>query len=300
MSTSSTEQPIAAPPKGWVKAIPLEHYSSLNELSLLDLMGIHIPWPQKHFFVQFCFNLHTPLKIYPQAYLTFNTRDSALPPAIPNPCYSIGNINRWRLDMTPYHSLENFIANTPRQQRCCFARSKKTFFNYGCEITLHENDWSEYAEQVYRLYGNVAQRHGDWLYDLNFFQMIAKRPDYKILCAWFNGEMIAVFILQEELPTLHSIACGMDYNHSSASYAYSWMHYALIEKLIAAQKYQNIDIGLTADDAKKCIGFKAIPSNMDIYSNGFVTRKLLGSVSRFVSTTITSGPKLRFDWRKST
>ncbi len=38
-----------------------------------------------------------------------------------------------------------------------------------------------------------------------------------------------------------SVGAGLDYQHSFANFAYSWMHYALFEHAIAAQKYQNIE-----------------------------------------------------------
>lgn len=295
--TMDNKSILPTPPSGWVTASPLQFYSSLNELSLLDLIGIHTPWPSKHFFVQFCFNRHTPLEIHPDAYLTFHTRDSNLPSAAPNPCYSIGNINRWRLDISTFRSMDDYVSSLIRWHRCNYTKSKNAFTKHRCTFSLIENDWSEHAENAYRLYANVATRHGEWLYDFHFFKMIAKRPDYKLCCAWYEGKMIGMFVLQEELPTLHSICCGLDYNHSSASCTYSWMHYALIEKAIGSQKYQNFDVGLTADNSKKAIGFTAIPSNMDIYTNRPVTGGVLRAAARFFSATITSEAKLKFAWR---
>lgn len=287
------------PPPGWITAIPLEHYSSLNELSLLDLLGLHLPWPQKHFFIQFCLNLHSPLTIHPQAWLAMHVRDSALEPDNSQErCFAVTNINRWRLDISPYHSMEDYLARLIRWHKCNYTKSKKIFLNYGCTVSILENDWSEFAEEAYQLYGNVANAHGHWLYDRAFFQLAAKRPDYKMICAWYEGKMIAMFLLQDEPPTLHSIACGLDYHHSTASYAYSWLHYDLIKAAIEKGIYRQIDVGLTADESKRMIGFNPINSTMDVYSQGRVTRYALKAISKWVRATITSGAKLQFEFKR--
>lgn len=313
MAATGLEQKSLTPPKGWVTAMPLENYSSLHELSLLPLLGVNIPWPRKRFFLQFNFNLHTPLTMHPQAFLIFDTRDvSAIPAEGASSsvlqeslaahrltrCYSIADLKRWRLDIAAYRSMHDYLDATVRWHRCNHAKSSKIFSQYGCEISFIEGDWTAHAERVYYLYANVAGRHGDWLYDLNFFKEAAKRPDYHLICAWYGGEMVGVFVLQEELPTLHSICCGFDYVHSSASYAYSWMHYALIEHAIASQKYQNIDVGLTADESKKSIGFEAVPTRMDIYCTNPLISSLLRRCARFTSATITPAAKLKVSLKR--
>jgi predicted N-acyltransferase len=280
-----------------MKTYALENYSSLHELSLIESLGLNIGLPCKHFFVQFSFNLHTPLKILPQAYLTLHTHDANAPASPPDYCYSFTDLKRWRLDISSYRSFDDYLDSLIRWHRCNYTKSKKKFLGYGCEIRFIEMDWSEHVEQVYQLYVNTSRRYQHWLYDLNFFQEIAKRLDYKLISAWFQGRMVGFFLLQEELPTLHSICCGLDYLHSSASYAYSWMHYALIEHAITAHKYQNVDVGLSADEAKKTIGFKPVLSRMDIYSKG-MTRRLLQVISHFIAATLNSEGTLKLKWRK--
>ena len=283
-----------------MRVIPLDNFSSLHETSLIEELGWNIHWPCKHFFMQFSFNLHTPLKIAPRAYLTFQTKDAHSPPDALNCCYSITHLTRWRLDISSYRSIDDYLASLIRWHRCNYAKSQKNFFKYGCEISFIEEDWSEYVEEVYRLYDNVARRYHHKLYDFPFFREIAKRPDYKLVCAWFEKKMIGVFVLQEELPTLHSICAGLDYQHSSPSYAYSWMHYALFEHAIITRKYQNIDVGFNSDQAKRAIGFEPIPSRIDIYSKGKVTRGFLKLFSHFTSATITPEAKLQLKWHRQT
>lgn len=276
-----------------MRVSPLENFSSLHETTLFEQLGWNIPLPLKHFFMQYSFNLHTPLTIHPQAYVTLEAKDADVPSTFSHCCFSVTNMIRWRLAISSYKTIDDYLATAARWHRCNYAKSKKNFVEYGCEITFIDKDWSEHAETVYLLYENVAKKYQHTLYNLSFFQEIAKRPDYKLVCAWFEGKMIAVFVLQEELPTLHSILGGLDYQHSSPSYAYSWMHYALFEHVIASQKYQNIDVGFNSDEAKKAIGFTPIPSRIDIYSNGRVTRGILKMFSRMVDATITKDAKLK-------
>lgn len=289
------DKQILKQPKDWIWSKPLENYSSLHEVSPMGMLGINIPWKWAHVLMQISFNLHTPLTIYPQAYLTFHTRDSNQPSSgIPN--YSITNIKRWRMDVSLFKTGDDYFNKIKRWHRCNYIKSEKIFKEYGCTTSLVEGDWSEHADTIYSLYANVANRYGDWLYNRTFFQEIAKRPDYKLLCAWYDGKIIGAFVLQEEQTTLHSTCCCLDYFHSSNSYAYTWMHYALINECIAKQKYANIDVGITADEAKKAIGFVPIQSNMDIYSRGLATQCFLRLVSRYISATITSESKLKFSW----
>lgn len=278
-----------------MKVLPLENFSSLHETSFFEELGWKINWPCMRFLMQFSFNLHTPLKVDPRAYIILHTKD-AVSNSAPDCCFSVTRLTRWRLDISSYGSVDDYLKAMIRWHRCNYNKSKKHFFEYGCEISFIEQDWSEYAECVYRLYDKVAERYSHRLYTLSFFQEIAKRPDYKLVCAWFEGEMIGVFVLQEELTTLHSIGAGLDYQHSSASYAYTWMHYALFEHAIAAQKYQNIDVGFNSDEAKRAIGFQPVLSRIDIYSKGRVTRGVLKAFSSLFSASITPDAKLRLGW----
>ncbi len=277
-----------------MRAIPLQNFSSLHETSLGEQLGWKIPC--KHFNMQFSLNLHTPLTIHPKAFVILQTQDEDSPP-IEDCCFSISNLKRWRLDISSYRTINDYLRAALRWHRCNYANSKKKFESYGCEISLIETDWPEHVEQVYHLYENVAKRYEHALYDLSFFQAIAKRPDYKLLCTWFEGQMIGVFVLQEELSTLHCVCSGLDYQHSSPSYAYSWMNYALFEQAIAAQKYQTVDVGFNSDEAKKIIGFQPIPSRIDIYAPGKVTRGILKAASRFFSASLTEDAKLKLKWR---
>lgn len=280
-------------PKGWLKAVPLENYSSLNELSFGQLIGLNHALFDKHFFLQFCFNLDTPLKIDSRAYLTFEMRDANQLPSSDQCCYSITQLNRWRLDIREYNSLDDFLKDGNKGHRNRYKKSKRTFFEYGCVTKYQEKDWLEHVPEVYNLYAKVADRHGEWLYDLAFFQECAKREDYSLLTAWYKGEMIAMNLLQKESAVLHSVCLGFDYVHSSLSYAYSWLNYKFIELAILSDRYSEVDVGITADFAKNKIGYHLVPSRIDIYSNNLITRGLLYAISPFIKTKIDTDGKLK-------
>lgn len=288
MSTEETNEFA----KGWIQATPLENYSSLHELSLGGLMGLN--WPLKHFYVQLNFNLHTPFQIHNDASLIIQVIDDNRAPEALERCFATKPFNRWRLDITPYGSFEELIYSRIRWSRNNYKKTEKIFNDYGGKVTFIEEDWTHLVPKVYELYRNVAKRHGDKLYDIHFFTKTAKRKDYKLLCAWFEEKLIGMSLLQEELPTLHSTCCGLDYEHSSKSYAYSWMHYQLLRHAMESNKYHNVDIGLTADEFKKMIGFEPVSVRMDIYSKGLITRNLLKFASLFISASITSEGKLKF------
>lgn len=279
--------------KGWLTAYPLQMYSSLHELSLMHLLGLNISWPRKRFFVQFSFSLHTPLQIDPQSYLVFHTTDASNPMCKESCCFSITDFKRWRLDISPYATFDNYLASLNRWHRSVYKKTKEKFQEYGTKAACIEEDWIKDVEIVYKLYCNVAKKHGDRLYDLNFFREIAQRDDYKLLCCRYEGEIVAMCILQCEPPTLHSICCGFDYNHSSKCYAYSWLNFEIIRLGIESKEYSQIDVGLTADNAKKAIGFNSVPSRMDIYSQGYMTRKLLKVLSKVITAKISPEGKLK-------
>jgi len=289
MGTSSKE-------KGWLTARPLEKYSSLHELSLTGWMGLGKILPKLPIFIEFNFNLHSPFRIDPKASLAFQTHDAYIPGS-PLKCFTITH-TRWRADISSYSTFDEFPASLSRWHRCNYLKSEKTFKNYGCTVTVIEDDWTEHVDVVYKLYCNVAKKHGDKLYDICFFREIAKRDDYKLICAWFEGEIISMFVLEEELPTIHSICCGMDYDHSSRCYAYSWLHYELIRFAIETKKYKNIDVGMSADNSKRGICFSPVPSHMDICAKSVITRSFLKFISSFVTGTITPDAKLKLKLRK--
>jgi len=178
-----------------------------------------------------------------------------------------------------------------------YEKSEKLFTGYGGSVEYIEGDWTEYVPQIYQLYANVAERHGEWLYDLNFFKDIAKRSDYKLLLAWFDQEIIGMTVLQEEPPTLHSICCGFDYLHSSKSYTYSRLNYAFIEEGIKLKKFKNIDAGMTADQSKQNIGYESVPVCLDIYCKNKVIRWILCGLSYVLEASITPSGKLKFSWK---
>ena len=276
-----------------MKTIPLKSFSVLQNVSVIEMLGLRLPWPRGRFSLQLNLNLHTPLAFDPRAYLIIDAKDEHAPPTSSDCCFSLSNLKRWRLDLSSYKSFDDYMKAAARWHRCTYTKAKKAFLNYGCETSFIEGDWSEHAETVARLYGKVARNYQYRLFDLEYFKEIAKDPGSTLLCAWFKNEMIGVIVLQDELPTWHNICCGLDYHHSSPSCTYSWMHYVLLE-LAIARNYHVVDVGFTADDAKKSIGFQQISSRMDLYLRGRVGRTLLGAFSRYCSASLSAEGKVQF------
>jgi len=280
--------------KGVMKTIPLEYFSILQKVSVLEMLGLNFSLPLTEFSIQLNMNLQTPLKIDPRAYLIIDAKDEGAPPSSSERCFCLSHLKRWRIDVSPYTSFDDYVNSMARWHRCTLNKSKKNFHAYGCETSYIEGDWSEHADVVAHLYGNVARNYSHCLFNVEYFREVARHPDSILLCAWYNGEMISAFVLHAEGSTLHSISCGLDYKHSSASYTYSWMHYALLNYAIVSKKYKIIDVGFTADEAKQSIGFQSIPSRMDLYSKGKLTRTVLKAFSRCCGATLSSQGKVKF------
>ncbi len=282
----------------WLTSLPLKGHSTLNEISFLRLASI--PWPSVKFFVHCNFNIHTPFQPDPRATLSISSRKGTEAP-FEAPGLSFYPMQRWSIDLRNYSSFENFLNDMKRWHRCNYNKSKSKFNEFNGTVSYITGDWSEHAEKAYEIYKNVASRHQEQIYDLNFFRIAAKNPNYKLLCAWIEGKMIGVFVLVEELPTLHSILCGLDYTYSKNSYAYSWMHYELIRFAIESKKYENVDIGLSADKAKEQIGFNPTAFYLDFYGHTPLSRFVLKVLSTFMTPEITPEGivKLTFKfWKK--
>lgn len=276
--------------KKWGAAQPLEKYSSLHQISVFK-------WLKIPYLFQIDFNMNAPFKICPKANLVFRMIDDAKPVESKS-CFSIQNLTRWRTDISPFQTFDQWLDSLIRWHRNNYLKSHKNFENHGCRDEYYTGDWSAHAQEAYKLYSNVVKEHGDRLYDLSFFQAIAKHPDYHLLTAWHEDKMIGCFVLLDEPPYYHCICCGMDYDHSSKSYMYSWLSYELCRLAIQSRKYTHIDVGMTANEAKQQIGFSPIPSRMDLYAKGFFTHHLLRLASKFVSWTIDTNAQMHFSLKR--
>lgn len=278
-------------------ARPLENFSSLHKISLLNALGIKSKSTFPSFSIVIDFNLQKPLQKNPSALMTFHLRDSDTPPIDGGSDFCIANMQRWRLNISQYGTFTGYLQKLSRKYYRRFEETRKAFIDYGATIKVLEEDWSQYAEEVYRLYTNVAEKHGTLLYDLNYFRDLAKQSNSKLMCAWYKGSLIAVLIIIDEQPILHSICCGLDYDHSKTAQAYSWMHYELIRLAIESKKFTIVDIGPTANEAKRTLGFQPVSSCMDVWAHNGMIRGLLRFLSLFMTATINSKAKLQLGLR---
>lgn len=278
-------------------AMPLEGYSSLHQLSILKLIGISNERFSPKVRVIFDFNLQTPSQINSKAILAFRVRDSNPLTKEENAAFCIVNLTRWRIDLSLYESFSYFLQMIKKRHYNRYVETKKTFQDYETKLLLIEGDWSQHAEEFYKLYLNVAKKHGSQLYDLNYFTQIAVMPEYKFMGVWHHDVLVAALILIEEGLTLHSIVCGLDYNHSKKCEAYSWMHYEFIRFAIESKKYTTADVGITANAAKTMLNFEPITCCMDVRAYNFALRAFLRLSSYFVNASIDSNAKLKIRFK---
>ena len=244
------------------------------------------------------FNIHIALQQHPKAQLIFHIRDVNTAPLNGDPDFCVDNLIRWRLDISRYDTFTSYQQHMKPKHYRRFNETQQTFTRYGAKISLIEGDWSQYAETVYKLYTKVAEKHGAQLYDLNYFRIIAQQNKYILMCTWYKESLIAVLVLVDEEPFFHSICCGLDYDHSKTSQAYSQMHYEFIRLAIDSKKFTQADVGITADDAKSYLDFEPIPVCMDVTAPNIFIRGFLRFVSLFLSATINSKAKLEISFRK--
>lgn len=277
-------------------AEPLEKFSTLHTISLLNVLGIKSKFSFPRIVIVVNFNLQTPLQQNPQALLTFHLRDSDESPISENPDFCINNLTRWRLNISRYDTFMGYLQKMKCRHYKRFIETQKTFVKYGAKISLIEEDWSPYAEAVYNLYIKVAEKHGTQLYDLNFFCSIAKLKHYKLMCAWYGGSLIGALVIIDEEPIFHSMCCGLDYEHSKKSHTYSQMHYEFIRLAIEAKKYTIADIGPTANETKAMLDFQPVTACMDVYAHNRIIKCFLRFISLFTTATINSQAQLKLNF----
>lgn len=280
----------------WISAKPLEGKASLHEVSLWDYRRLGFILKHFHFVVGFYCNNHLPLSEHPQVLLTLHVRDADQASQVPHSDFCINSLQRWRLESSQFDSFLDYVNQLNHKHYHNFAHAQKIFDHYGATISCIEGDWSECAEDVYKLYTKVATKHGAKLYDCEFFRLIAKRKDYKLIYAQYQGTIIGAIVFVEEPPTMHSMCCGLDYMHSTKSFAYSKMHYEFI-RLAIEKKFTYADVGVTADQSKRILGFQPVPTAIDLCVHHWLLRSLLRFTKCFMAASITPEAKIKIHFR---
>lgn len=275
-----------------VTAVPLEKHSSLHKIALTKFFpGMS---------AAFNFNiLKQSLKQKIQAQLIFQLRDSDIPADPQENDFCITNLRRWRLDVSTYHTFDEFLQKMKPKLYKRYEETQKLFQAYGATLSVIEGDWSQYAETVYKLYLNVAKKNGAQLYDLNFFRLMAEQKDYPLMCIWYKGDLVSAIVMVDEAPIIHSAICALDYEHSKNTRAYTQLHYQIIRLGIESKKYSIVDVGITADKPKSLMSYRPVSSCMDVSSRSFLIKRFLRFLSRFASATINAQNKLEWSFHLS-
>ena len=140
-----------------------------------------------------------------EALLSIHLRDAVKPQEDAD--FSITGCARWQLDVSPFNFFSDFLETMNSKHYHQYMRTEKNFVESGATISRVDGDWSDHVDAAYLLYERVATKHGTKMYDKNFFYEISKLPQYKLICAWYQGSIIGMNLLIEEEPIFHSI-CG--------------------------------------------------------------------------------------------
>ena len=257
----------------WVRAVPLEGF-------LWSKWGINLG----RFSSVVSFNYEIPLHIATEGTFpdwVLHSHPAERPRFVPRVDFCMAQLNQWELDLTPFKTFDDYLSSLNRKQRCNYQRTEKCFHNMGCSFSEIEGDWSDYADRAYELYNQVASKYMQ-IYDRGFFHAIAKLPAYKLICAWQGEKLIGSLVMIEESTVVHSALCGLDYACSKKSFTYSKLHYEFLRLAIRAGRYKIADVGITADQAKKTLGFSPRSAVIDIFvPNSFLSFILRHSFSKF-------------------
>lgn len=266
----------------WLSAKPLKGYSSLHEGVLSNLPFLKMG----HFSSVISCNIESELP--PEsthASTIIHTRPLNYPQIVPRVDFCINHLEQWELDLTSFKTFDDYLDHLDAKKRYNYFRTEKHFAEYGCTISVIEGDWSEYAEKAYELYHHVATKYMQ-IYDLSYFQSIAKLPDYKLICCWFGDKLIGSLVLAKENSIAHSMLCGLDYAHSKKSFTYSKLHYEFIRQAIASGNYKMVNSGVTANQAKGILGMSSKPAVVEIYVQNPLLAGLLRFSRSFLAVTI--------------
>lgn len=276
-----------------INAKPLEGFSSWHEWALVNFCGYQIGR-----ITAICsFNNTMPISYEQVPTLTIHSHPLDKPKSQSKADLYIKDLNQWELDLKPFKSFDDYLHHLNSNQRRYYFKSQKSFVHHGCRLKVIEGDWSEYAEHAYELYQKMAAKYFQ-IYDLNYFQEIAKRHEGKFISAWYKEQLIGILGTIEEGKTLHSTVAGLDYLHSKPSFTYSVLHYEFIRIAIEANRFAVADAGVSADNSKHAVGFNASPAVVEIFGHGKIARAMLFLINRFLKLTLDSDDnvKMRIRW----
>lgn len=278
----------------WLSAKPLDGYSSLHQGALFSLFGRDY----LHFSCVISFNLDkaprndlTTMTIYSHPVIESKSFNSL---------FTITHFVQWQMNIEHFKSFSDYLAYLNHKQRRNYFKVIEHFKKFGCKLKLENDDWSQHVDRIYELYCNVAKKYIK-IYNKEFFKIIAKRSEYKLITAWHGKELIADLVYVEEGAVIHAMMGGLDYKHSKLSFAYSALHYEFISEAIRIGKYKIADAGVTADAAKHNLGFEPMPAVVEITARGIVFRMILFFANLFLNVHMNEKNEIciGFRWPRS-
>lgn len=265
----------------WIRAKPLKNFSSQHEGVLLSLFGLELV----HISSVMSFNVMTPLPRELNKTFTIHTHPVEGSQKKSRADFCIEDLRQWAMDLTPFKTFDDYLHHLNYKQRYNHQRTDECFAQQGCKVNVIDGDWSEYADRAYALYHHVASKYTQ-IFDIDFFRTIAKLPNYKLICAWCDQKLIGAIVTVEEGTTIHSMVCGLDYLYSKRSFTYSKLHYEFIRHAIASGRFKSADVGVTADQAKKTLGFSPTPAIVEITAKNRLIRGVLRLANTLLRVSI--------------
>lgn len=178
---------------------------------------------------------------------------------------------------TDFHTFEEYLQSLKKKKRWDVRNKQKVLNEYGAEIKILNCGEVEEYSQIYNLYTKTSLRNEDFPNIINYSEDSFNRwsdmnSSYKWITIHYNEEIIAFALIVEENDALIFKHVGMDYEHSTACFAYFNLYYVAISHAIK-NGMKKMYCGPTTYEVKKSIGCELIDSNSFIS----IKNKLIGN-----------------------
>lgn len=166
---------------------------------------------------------------------------------------------------TNYSTFNDYLQNLKKKKRWDVKNKQKILKEYGAKISILDcNEVKDYA-QLYKLYNNTSSKDSAVPHLINYSEerfnnWINMNDCYKWVIITYGNSIIAFALIVEENDTLIFKHVGMDYEHSTACFAYFNLYYASIEYAIT-HNMKKMYCGPTTYETKKSIGCQLIDTN---------------------------------------
>lgn len=166
---------------------------------------------------------------------------------------------------TNYSSFNDYLQSLKKKKRWDVKNKQKVLQEYGAQISILNGDEVEDYARIYELYNNTSSKDGSIPNLINYsrasFDNWSNMNNcYKWVIITYQQQIIAFALIVENDKSLIFKHVGMDYEHSTACFAYFNLYFASIQYAID-NGMKRMYCGPTTYETKKSIGCELIDVN---------------------------------------